>query len=473
MAIASITPAETSEHLIYTILPLVANRENSHLGKIPTVQSITLIEPAIVILIQVLISFLLLILYGFIRYSKGVRYKLWAIGWMVYSTTAVISLMIGGDDLGIADGISTSGMLLGSILLLDGANEHYRKGRSLLIYIVVAIIGFAIVPIGLVFNTPYSTVFTIIGVPSALACWYSAKQFRKDIVKKNIDFWTAYIGFILWGVSSLLFIPFELMNLINFQVLILSTGILAAGAGLFSHFTKITTENLSAQYQISQLLESILSHDVRNYVGSLSESINQAIASEPDRKMWLDLALEIVDNLTDFVMEMRYLTSTVTRVESEKIPMKLSGILEDVSTRVAREYGFKSERIAFELDENELIHSCAIVKELFWNIFDNAFKHGTENLTVRAFRNSKEDVIVEIQDRAGGIPIQIQEFLNNPDALSNLPAPGIGLGIILIRGLALLCNIPMNIQDVVEDEQVVGSLFLLHFKPQKGVAINE
>jgi len=436
-------------------------------------QDLTLIEPAIVILIEVLVAFLLLILYGFIRYSRGIRFKLWAIGWMIYSTTAVISVIIGGIDVDITDSLGTSGMLLGSMLLIDGANEHQREGRSLLVYLLVTVIGFTVGLGGLVLNLSYGTAYTIIGIPSSIACWYSANRFRHDVIVKGLDFWTAYIGFIIWGISSILFIPFELLNLLNIQVLILSTGVIATGAGLFSYFIKNTSENLSAQYQISQLLGSILSHDVRNYVGSLSESIDQAIASEPDREMWLELASEIVTSMTDFVMEMRYLTSTVTRVESEKIPMKLSSILEDVSTRVSREYGLKPERIAFDLDENESILSCAIVKEMFWNIFDNAFKHGTENLTVRAFRNSKEDMIIEIQDRAGGIPIQIQEFLNNPDALSSPSAPGIGLGIILIRGLALLCNIPMNIQDVIEDEQVVGSLFQLHFKLQNGVAINE
>jgi hypothetical protein len=69
--------------------------------------------------------------------------------------------------------------------------------------------------------------------------------------------------------------------------------------------------------------------------------------------------------MTDFVMEMRYLTSAVAHVESGKIPLKLSSILEDVSTRVTHEYGFESERISLELSEDELILSCVIVKEMF------------------------------------------------------------------------------------------------------------
>jgi hypothetical protein len=82
-------------------------------------------------------------------------------------------------------------------------------------------------------------------------------------------------------------------------------------------------------------------------------------------------------------------------------------------------------------------------------------------------------VTVEIQDRAGGVPIDVKEFLNNPNALSSPSAPGIGLDIILIRGLALLCDIPMEIQDVVEDEHVVGSLFQLEFSPQNLAVTNE
>ncbi|TFH00735.1 MAG: HAMP domain-containing histidine kinase, partial [Candidatus Thorarchaeota archaeon] len=339
-------------------------------------QNYALGDPFIVLSLESIITLLLLVSYGLYRYSSGVRYKLWALGWMTYTISSLFSMLKDVAGLTVLDGIIVSGMFVGSILLFDGAIEHRRKGRELLVYIIAPAIGISTVQIGIFLGISYAFIFSFFGVVTTFSCWYSANQFRKLIARKSLDFWVAYTGFIVWGFSTLLFLPSDYLNLLDIQVLITSTGIIATGAGLLSYFIRNTTKDLSAQYQIAQLLGSILSHDVRNYVGSLSESINQAIASEPEREMWLELALEIVTSMTDFVMEMRYLTSTVTRVESEKIPMNLSSILEEVSTRVAREYSLEPEKIAFELDENQSILSCAIVKELFWNIFDNAFKHG-------------------------------------------------------------------------------------------------
>jgi K+-sensing histidine kinase KdpD len=253
--------------------------------------------------------------------------------------------------------------------------------------------------------------------------------------------------------------------MLSLNVLMISIGVMATGAGLLSFFIKKTTENLDTQYQISHLLRSILNHDIRNYVGSLSSSIDQAIASDEDREMWLELASEIITAMMDFVENMRYLTSTITRVEAEDTPMNLARILEGVSERVIREYNLKPERIVVEVDKDVHILTCGLVKEMFWNIFDNAFKHGTQNLTVRAIRKSEEDVIVQILDTAGGIPTEILDFLNHPQAFSSQSAPGVGLGIILIRSLAALCGIPMKVEDIVDDdEQVVGSLYQLQFK---------
>jgi K+-sensing histidine kinase KdpD len=104
------------------------------------------------------------------------------------------------------------------------------------------------------------------------------------------------------------------------------------------------------------------------------------------------------------------------------------------------------------------------VKELLWNIFDNAFKHGTKDLVVRTNRAKQGKVTLEIIDTAGGLSADIQEFLNDPDSLNSPSAPGIGLGIILIRGLSLLCEIPMTVRNVVNSEGASGTLFLMKFE---------
>lgn len=427
-------------------------------------QNFDIIAPEIVVLAETFVAFVLLISYGLYRYSTGIRNKLWAVGWIVYAAAAVSSILTPGIGLVPTDSIATSGMLAASVLLLDGATDHRRKGRGILVYILAAFVGFAVVPIGIMVGTTYGIAFTVVGLATTYSCWLSARTFRRDTTSRGLDFWLSYAGFLLWGFSTLLFIPLEMLKLLDFQVLITGTSIIATGVGLQLFFIRSTSESLGSQYQVSQLLGSVLRHDIRNYVGSLSESIEQALARESEREWWLKLASEIMASMTDFVSEMRYLSATVSRVEAEKVSMNLASLLEETSTRVAREYGLEPGQIAIEGENDISIWSCGVVKELLWNIFDNAFKHGSKDLIVRANADRQDKVTLEIIDTAGGISAEIQEFLNNPDSLNAPSAPGIGLGIILIRGLSLLCEIPMAVRCVVNSEGVPGTLFQMSFE---------
>jgi signal transduction histidine kinase len=98
------------------------------------------------------------------------------------------------------------------------------------------------------------------------------------------------------------------------------------------------------------------------------------------------------------------------------------------------------------------------LKEILWNIFDNAFKHGSKELRVREI-STKHNAILEISDRSGGLSEEIKEFLNSPDSLSKPIAPGFGLGIILIRGFSIICGIDLQVEDIIEDSIILGTRF--------------
>jgi signal transduction histidine kinase len=90
-----------------------------------------------------------------------------------------------------------------------------------------------------------------------------------------------------------------------------------------------------------------------------------------------------------------------------------------------------------------MIKSCPLLKEILWNIFDNAFKHGSSVLQVSATSTNRSDVGLEISDRSGGLSEETKEFLNSPDSLSRPVAPGLGLGVVLIHGLSTICDIDL------------------------------
>jgi signal transduction histidine kinase len=116
-----------------------------------------------------------------------------------------------------------------------------------------------------------------------------------------------------------------------------------------------------------------------------------------------------------------------------------------------------------QISDERLIRSCPLLKEIFWNIFDNAFKHGSKELYVHDV-STKSNAILEITDRSSGLSEEIKNFLNSSDWLVQPIAPGFGLGIVLIRGLSIICGIDIQVEDVVEDSTIIGTRFTLCFE---------
>ncbi|TFF84852.1 ATP-binding protein, partial [Candidatus Thorarchaeota archaeon] len=116
------------------------------------------------------------------------------------------------------------------------------------------------------------------------------------------------------------------------------------------------------------------------------------------------------------------------------------------------------------------VMSCGMAMELLWNIVDNAFKHGGSEVVIRATEPNGKTVILEIEDNGGGLPRNVIEFMNTPDVLRSPVAPGLGLGVILIRGLAVLCGVQLAVSDRKEDSNVIGTRFELMFNGAQSTA---
>jgi len=105
-----------------------------------------------------------------------------------------------------------------------------------------------------------------------------------------------------------------------------------------------------------------------------------------------------------------------------------------------------------------------LAKELLWNIFDNAFKHDSEILLVNGSNASNPRVVLTISDRAGGLTSTIRDYLNNPNSLTEQVPSGLGLGIVLIQGLATMCRAGLHVEDYVEDSKSIGTTYILNFQ---------
>ncbi len=421
-------------------------------------------EPVVAIMIEILIAFLLIIGVGLYRFSRGVMYRLMSAAWILFSLSTTLVLFT-TSLLGLSpiDALATGGMMVSALLLVDGTHERRRRySLDVILYPIVFVIGFVLVPIGLAMNLTYGVVFTPSAIFTCYACWSSAKQFMKKPLTRNIDFWTLILGLIVWGSTMLLFPIGIFVDVLHIQLILLTTGFIMTGAGMLNVFIRETTEDLSVQYAITQLMSGIINHDIRNYVGTLQESTRQMKTEGSDHEFWLNLTSEAVENMAEFVEEIRHFSAGFSRFEAEREPIRLTDLLRDVKTRVTNEYSLSTDSIEIAVDEDVFVLTNRIIREMFWNIVDNSFKHNSQNVRIEDKSQTSKVVTLEISDDAGGLPKDVLDFLNDPDSISGPSAPGMGLGVILIKGLSILCGGQLTVKVISREDKPIGTVFRLN-----------
>ena len=403
--------------------------------------------------------------WSLIRYSTREMYRLWAVGWVIYSIGAMLGALLSTSILALTDIFAISAMYIGATLIHDGTRGRRLGRKRISLYIVGVILFFAFLVAGLLFSIPFYFVFIPLGLHIAYVCLLSAKtvyEMKEPMGQPKL--WLLS-GLTTWGISWILF-PFmaPIPDLYLAFMVIQAVGVVVAGASMLTLFMMTVTRDLEQQYKVTQIMSSLVQHDIRNYIQvarlALDLTENMGIVNGH----WIDVATNSLEGAKSFVDEMREIAISLTQTQIKLVPTQLLELINTVKERVIIEYSINREQIKVQISEDTTVDICPLAKELLWNIFDNAFKHQSEVLLVNETYIGNPRVIVEITDRGGGLTDTIKDFLNNPNSLSEQVPPGMGLGIVLIQGLAAMCRANLRVQDFVENSKVVGTTYALSFR---------
>jgi signal transduction histidine kinase len=432
------------------------------------IQNILLPELTVFSLVQITIAFILLISIGILTFAKGARYRLWSIGWVIYTLSSVGGLLSIGTGFLLYDAIIASGMLFSGMVIYDGTKEKQRKNRQLLEYLIAPIFCVSIFIVAVSLNLSYMILYVPINYYTSFVCYTTVHHLLITPERRTKEFWSLTIGFLLLGISTTLYVLIIFEGFIDIYVFLIITSLVMTGVGMVTMFIQHTNDNLTVQYNISQIMTGALQHDIRNYVGSLHQSLHQLNESPDESDFWLPLSLEVADTMLEFINEMRHISASLVRFEAQKYPIVLMDVIDEIKVRVEREYNIDQTQIQVNVSKETNVMTSTLVKEILWNIIDNIFKHKGTTVIVNETHTSNK-VVLEITDDAGGLPLDVQEFLNNSDVLSNPAAPGMGLGVILIRGMAKLSNIALRVENTLS-QQRTGTIFHLEF--EKAISVN-
>lgn len=403
------------------------------------------------------------VVWGLLHYSTKQSYRYWGLGWIIYS--------IGGLQVGFSsvkefipiDILGLTFIYIGSTLILHGTRDIQITKKQIYGYVAGVVTILIVGPIHLFLNLPYYLIFSGIGFYVMYVCLLSAKTVYefKDITDMSKIWLTS--GLLVWALSWMIFpIVAILPDMYYYIITIQPFGVIITGASMLSLFISTVTQNLEQQYSASQIMSSLIQHDVRNYIHVAQSALELTEEKTHVKKQWLDVAVKSLDDAAYFINEMRDIYTVLIHQKLEHQSLNLASIVSQVIERVTQEYSLDATQIDCQIPNELEIKTCIVFKEILWNIFDNAFKHGTDILYIRAPVLSYPKALLEIDDRSGGLSDDIKNFFTSSTSLSQQVVPGYGLGLILIRGLTQLCGIRLQIEDVIENGSIVGTKFLLY-----------
>jgi signal transduction histidine kinase len=417
------------------------------------------------VLLFTFISFYGTIAWGLIRYSKRQGYRLWAIGWLVYTIGALQGGFVSSlTRLVPQDLFALTLMFVGATLILDGIRAIELTRKRMQKYVIGVVFFACLLFLGLIFELGFQYIFMPLGFYVVYVCILSAQTiFGFESIGDSSNWWLA-VGFLTWAVSWL-FVPLTIINLeiFDFFVILQAIGVIITGSSMLTLFTRTVANDLQTQYQISQILSGLVQHDIRNYIHTARHALELTEGNDVVENHWINIAAEVLEDASHFVDEMREISVSLSKVEqpSEKVPVV--AVVKKARDRVSKEYKLTDEQIQIQIPNESMIENSRLIDELLWNIFDNAFKHGSSSLSVKGKNSDTQGMELEIRDRGGGLPDNIKEFLNSPDAISRPNKPLVGLGALLIRGIASLVGIQLHVTDNIEDFNVTGTIYHLRF----------
>jgi signal transduction histidine kinase len=392
-------------------------------------------------------------------------HRYWAVGWVIYSIGAIMGVLLSTSNLWIFDIFPLSGMYIGATLTLDGSKGKKLTRKRSSIYIVGVVLFLLLLLTGLFLSWPFYFVFTPLGLHIAYVCFLQVKIINEMKEPIGLPIVGLYTGLMIWGVSWILF-PFmaPIPDLyIGFMVM-QAAGVILSGVSMLTFFMMTVTRDLERQSKVTQIMSSLVQHDIRNYIQVARLALDLTEDTDIINNHWIDVASSSLEGAKDFVDEMRSIAISLAQSNLDTEKIQLLELVNLVKERVITEYSIDRGQIKVEISEDTKVEVCPLAKELLWNIFDNAFKHNSNMLLVSESNSRNPHVMLQISDRGGGLPEDIKDYLNNPYSLSGNVPRGMGLGIVLIHGLATMCRSSLRVKDYVENSNVVGTTFSLKFR---------
>ncbi len=417
-----------------------------------------------IVLIESFLATIVMITVAFYRFAKDTMFRQWSVGWNLYLIGALLYSVHYPIGVLVSDLLAVPLAVLGTMIItfelqISVAPDYKRK-----VYSYSFLLAFLWTLIALLGQFPFALVYLPLAGILPFGCYVSGKQLLFLDLTPRAPIYSTLVGLIITAASSV-FIPF--IYIIHIETAISAihlTGLIMIGVSMYAMLFRYLTQQIRSQYDVSKLLTRVIQHDIRNYIQIIGNAVQLAIDNPGHSDYWLRMADQSIKQAARFVEDMRSIEIMISHGRPTLVSLRLVDLVTTVADRIRREYDIDGESLRINISEETEVFTNKLAEEVFWNIIDNAFKHGSTDIEIDQLDFSpKTYCVIRIQDSAGGLTEEQLSYINSGESMDNHPVPS-GLGLGLIRGLAPLCGITLTVENGENSKGKNGTAFLLQFR---------
>lgn len=411
------------------------------------------------------VIFAFIALTGIFYYSADIHYKRWAFSHILFSVaflppTLTIDFVYAGEF------VSILLRVFGCILLLRafscGRLSRIQNSRLHPTVFLILLLGW--VPV-ILLSLPTASGAIPTSIFMAFSFAYAARRIltnEKDGTRMRL---AAGASFLIWAIVTvpMTLLPFfsELLVFGYLQYIAQSLVLIT----MFLSFVQNSRRRMELNLKLMSVMGSLISHDIRNYLNVAYSAIELAEGRDLKSSKLIETARSALESATEFINSGRDMLVELGSHSTASVDLDLTHMVRDVVARSQHEHSLDDTSISFDVQKSFYVSTSPLMAQVIWNLIDNGIRHAPNSPHVLLELSKEKEITLSIKDRAGGI----DEALKKKILRSKNGTNGLGLGLMLVREISSICQVNLQINDIVEDEKVVGSSFQLSFRPAGGI----
>jgi signal transduction histidine kinase len=403
------------------------------------------------------------------HYSQDIRFRRWAMS-MVLFWTAFFPSNVFMDSTYLGDFISSLFRVFGSVLVLRafGFKPFRNLSSGVLHTTIFVLLGLSWTPIVLL-DIPNTTSAILSSALMAFSFSFAAYEILTFEHDKTRVWKATGLSYVFWAISSIpmILLPF-IPEVVLFGYLQFIGQCFVLVTMLFSFFSSIT-RRLERNLKLTEITGSLITHDLRNFLNVTYGALNLVEPSNDESAEMIQVARDTIEDASQFIKDVRTSLLESDAYSTSMSDIDLTKLVEKVINRVKREHKLDDDQIILKTQEPVSACTTPMMAEVVWNIIDNGVKHAINTPEITITIHPYHNPVISIADKSGGMSRSLKEKLLSSDSTEN----NLGLGHMLIREISKVCTVGMMIEDRVERDTIIGTIFNLEFPAAGGLPSEE